>query len=108
MATCMPRAARLRHRGVAALMLAAALAACSGENTAQPRTASSAGPASAPVVAAATPPIQMDNPDLQASLKLDAALSADAPAAVQSLALSPASAAETETDTEALLRSLGM
>ena len=34
----------------------------------------------------------MDNPDLQASLKLDAALSADAPAAVQSLALSPASA----------------
>ena len=34
----------------------------------------------------------MDNPDLPASLKLDAALNADAPATVQSLAMSAAGA----------------
>ena len=80
---------------VAALAMAAALAGCWGDDAGKPPAAQpaarSAAPASAPVVARATP-TPMDNPDLPASLKLDAALNADAPAAVQSLALSAARA----------------
>ena len=82
-------------RVMAAVWVAAALAGCWGDDAGKPPAAQpaarSAAPASAPVVARATP-TPMDNPDLPASLKLDAALNADAPAAVQSLALSAAGA----------------